>query len=228
MEMNQALKMLCEKYSVTAAVSIKDGEAIVDGKALPLLPWRAERRFVEFRNHVNGKYLKGISTMRVCHIAEAGADLFDILYREIDVCEWILGAKVCEIFAIRSDKALNAIAKTDKGYICTLELAATLAAGAEVIDKHEIIAEHGVICDRVVDTQVPQSSIYVFGTDGKKNTYTDVDAELFGLSVDDCAKIRSAFAIAKDGLDYTADAAHLAAVIAAAKRSLETLENVKL
>ena len=76
-------------------------------------------------------------------------------------------------------------------------LATTLKPTDNVIDKHEIIAQKGVICDRAVDTQVPQSSIYIFGSDGNRETYTDVDAELFGLNVLDCARVRAAFEIAK-------------------------------
>ena len=227
MKLNNALGMLCEKYSVDKAVTIvDDNTVVVDGVSSALLPWRAERRFIEFRNLVCGTYVKGISTMRVCHIDSKKKDLFDILYREIDICENVLCSKVCEIFAIANDKALNVIAKTDKGYICTLELAATLAKDAEVIDKHEIIAEKGVICDRAVDTQIPQSSIYVYGSNGKSTTYTDVDAELFGMSYEDCAKVRQAFDIAKNGLNLNSDAAHLEAVVAAAKKSIETLENI--
>jgi len=227
MDINNALKMLCDKYSVNKNVEIVGATATVDGKALPLLPWRAERRFVEFKNLVTGDFVKGISTMRVCHIDSKDKDLFEILYREIDICEWTLSSKICEIFAIKNDNALNVIAKTDKGYICTFELATTLNDDAEVIDKHEIIAEKGVVCDRTVDTQVPQSSIYVFGSEGNTK-YTDVDAELFGLNINDCAKVRFAFDIAKNNIDTTTDDEHICLVVNGAKKSTETMENIIL
>lgn len=228
MDINKSLEMLCEKYSVNKNVVIDNDSVVVDGKKMPFMPWRAERRFIEFKNLADGEFVKGISTMRVCHIDNTQKDLFDIFYREADICEWVLDTKIKEIFAIKNDKALNVIAKTDKEYICTFELATTLKPTDNVIDKHEIIAQKGVICDRAVDTQVPQSSIYIFGSDGNRETYTDVDAELFGLNVLDCARVRAAFEIAKSNLDLTQSAKHLSDVVNAAKKSVDTLENIIL
>lgn len=229
MTLQEALEKLLKKYSVPAKVSFTtDGNILCNGEKRILLPWRHERRFIEFRNLVNEGYLKGLSTVRVCHIGAEGRDLFDLLYREADICEWITGSRICEIFAIRNDRALNAIAKTDTASVFTFELAATQSKNAPVIDKHEVIAEKGVICDRAVDTQVPQSSIYVLGSDGSRQEYTDVDAELYGMLPDECAKVRQAFLIARDGLDLQADAEHLSAVTEAAKRSVRTTENIRL
>ena len=91
---------------------------------------------------------------------------------------------------------LNAIAKTDDDIVCTIEIAATLKEGETPIDKHEIIAQHGIACDVVVDAQLKQDSIYVFGENNKK--YTDVDFELYGLSVENIAVVRAAFSIAQN------------------------------
>ncbi len=226
---NSAVEFLLQKYSVRQSVSfLPDGEVNVNGKALPLLPWRSERRFIEFKNLVHEGYLKGLSTVRVCHIDAEGSDLYRILYREADICEWITGTRIREIFAIRNDRALNAIAKTDAGTVFTFELAATQSKTAPVIDKHEVIAEKGVICDRAVDTQVPQSSVYVLGSDGSRQEYTDVDAELYGMDPATCAEVRQAFLIARDGLDFRADAEHLNAIVAAARESVRTVENIRL
>ena len=129
------------------------------------------------------------------------------------------------MFAIGDiEHAINIIAKTASGYICTFEISATLPHGASVIDKHEIIAQSGVVCDRAADTQIPQNSIYVYGD--KEEKYNDVDAELFGLTVDESAVIRSAFEIAKNNLDLTRDVASLNRLIVAVKKSLDSTENV--
>jgi hypothetical protein len=69
-----------------------------------------------------------------------------------------------------------------------------LPDGAEIIDRHEIIARRGVASDRVVDTQVPQSSIYTY-TAEKETRFTDTDAEIFGLSQDDVNIVRAAFKV---------------------------------
>ncbi|NLF73919.1 MAG: hypothetical protein GX575_33335, partial [Candidatus Anammoximicrobium sp.] len=60
------------------------------------------------------------------------------------------------------------------------------------IDRHELIARRGVACDRVVDTQVPQDSVYALTADGESR-YTDTDAELFGLEPDEVLLVRAAY-----------------------------------
>ena len=124
---------------------------------------------------------------------------------------------------------MNCIVETDNGCVCTIELAATLEEGERNIDKHEIITDGGVACDRVVDTQMPQQSIYVFGKE--KQAYMDTDAELYGYKESEINIIRAAFAIAKNSdvcKEKCAKQLHLDKVIAAAKESLEKLENVKV
>ncbi len=224
--MQTKLEMLLEKYSV-GKTAVLDGEGVVvDGKALPLLPWRNERRFVELRKLVADGELTGISTMRILRIVHRGEDLEKQMAREIDLAQFILGSKVHEIFAIGDlEHAVNMIAKTVDGYVCSFELSATLSEQADVIDKHEIIAIGGVACDRAADTQVPQNSIYVYG-EGDAMKYTDVDAELFGLNIDQCAVVRAAFETAKSEVDLSADVAQVKAVVAAAKESLATLKNI--
>ncbi len=147
------------------------------------------------------------------------------LYRQTDIAQFILGSKIQEIFAIGDwNHAVNLIAKTADGYIISFELSATLAKGTPVIDKHEIIAVSGVACDRAADTQIPQNSIYVYGQESA--VYTDVDAELFGLTAEECALVRSAFAVAKNGTDLAAEVSSARAVVAAAEQSMAALENI--
>ena len=62
------------------------------------------------------------------------------------------------------------------------------------MDRHEIIARRGVACDRTVDTQVPQASIYEFTAAGEKR-FTDTDTELFGFETDEILLIRAAYAV---------------------------------
>ena len=76
-----------------------------------------------------------------------------------------------------------AIFLENKGAVCTIEISATLANGEIPKDKHEIISQRGIACDVVVDAQLKQDSVYVFGTENKK--FTDVDFELYGLSIEE-------------------------------------------
>ena len=229
--MQKGLNLLLEKYSVAADATLSaDGRTVViNGDCIPTLPYENERRFIELRNLVILGRVGNMCTYRIGHTAKRGTDLFVLLAREIGILEFTVDSKVTEIFAIAGENTMNCIAETANGCVCTIELGATLDASATDVDKHEIITDNGVACDRVVDTQIPQSSIYVFGKN--EATYLDTDAELYGYSELAINTIRNAFALAKDaGARATAKAkhAHIQKVVEAAKQSLATLENVKV
>ncbi len=228
--MQKGLDILLEKYSTAVEAELKCPCAVkVNGNTVPLLPWESERRFVELRNLVVQKRVGNMCTYRIGYTTNKGADLFDVLKREAGIIEFTVDSVITELFAIAGKNTMNVIAETANGCVCTIELAATLPEGEAVVDKHEIITDNGIACDRVVDTQVPQNSIYLFGEE--KAAYTDVDAELFGYSADEVAVIRNAFAVCKseEQQAHNTEADNrLDKVVTAAKKSLETLENVKV
>lgn len=198
LNLQEKLEFLLDKYSVETKAVLKDYKTVlIDGKEIPTLSYRLERRFIELKNIVQGGTLQGISVMRVARIVEKGADVFAELYREMDLCQYILGRKIVAVTAMQNDNTLNVIATAEGGIVCTIEVSATLAKGEIPKDKHEIISQRGIACDVVVDAQLKQDSLYVFGSENKK--YTDVDFELYGLSIEDIAVVRSAFTIAQKG-----------------------------
>ena len=214
--LQEKLDFLLDKYSVSKKAVLKDSDTVViDGKELPLMAYKTERRFLELKNMVANGTLSGISVMRVARIVEKGSDLYATLGRQLDICQYVLGRKIRSVMAMENDIVLNAIASTVDGVVCTLEISATLQKGEAPKDKHEIIAEHGIGCDVVVDAQLKQDSIYVFGAENKK--FTDVDFELYGLSVEDVAVVRTAFGLAKQD-DY--------AEILACKANIDTLADL--
>lgn len=229
--MQKGLNYLLDKYSVnTKAVLSTDGKTVkINGEDIPVLPWEYERRFVELRNLVVLGRVGNMCTYRIGHTAKKGADLMELLKREVGIMEFTINSRAKEIFAIASSSAMNCIVESENGCVCTIELGATLEEGERDIDKHEIITDSGVACDRVVDTQMPQESIYVMGKN--KKVFMDTDAELYGYSEIEINTIRTAFALAKsEELSMAAKEknSHLDKVIEAAKASLSALENVKV
>ena len=229
--MQKGLDLLLNKYSVSAkAVLSADGKTVViDGKEVPVLPWESERRIIELRNLVVTGRLGNMCTYRIGHTAKKGTDLFEMLAREVGILEFTVNSTAKEVFAIAGKNTMNCIVETENGCVCTIELGATLGEGQRDIDKHEIITDNGVGCDRVVDTQMPQESIYVYGKN--KQAFMDTDAELYGYAEIQINTIRNAFAAAKNVAVQEANVAkwaHIQKVVAAAKASLATLENVKV
>ena len=224
-KLQEKLDFLLEKYSVDVKAVLKDKKTIiVNGKEIPTLPHRSERRFLELKNIVNNGILVGISVMRVARIVEKGLDIYSELYRELDICEYILLRKIKSIMVMQNDNVLNAIATTEDGIVCTIEISATLQKGEAAKDKHEIISHRGIACDVVVDAQIKQDSIYVYGNENKK--YTDVDFELYGLSIEEIAVIRAAFAVVqnKNYDEMTTIDANLLKLVDLAKKSAKSGE----
>jgi hypothetical protein len=71
-----------------------------------------------------------------------------------------------------------------------------MPSGSELVDRHEIIARRGIASDLVVDTMIPQHSIYSC-TDRGEYRYRDVDMELFGFNEEQIDHVRSAFHVLK-------------------------------
>ena len=227
--MQKGLDLLLDKYSVSSkAVLSADGKTVAIDKAnVPVLPWESERRFIELRNLVVLGRLGNMCTYRIGHTTQRDKDIFELLAREIGILEFTVNSSVKEIFAIAGKNTLNCIAETKNGCVCTIELATTLESSAQDIDKHEIITDNGVGCDRVVDTQTPQQSIYVYGKENK--VYCDTDAELYGYKEIEINTIRNAFNLAKNQgarVENLAKYEHIKKVVNCAKVSLDTMQNV--
>jgi hypothetical protein len=96
-----------------------------------------------------------------------------------------------------------------------------LPKDAAPLSRHEIIARRGVASDQVVDVQVPQSSIYTY-TAEKTECFTDVDAEIFGLSQSDVHLVRAAFkvlSVPETAGEWMAQDSHIKELVNEAKQS---------
>lgn len=248
----EALRQLLAKYSAPApsvwklalAVGEIDATAttFISGAQLiqrplspaliPLLPWREERRFTELRTIVEKETVQNVSLLRFRCFSPAGTEsLKELLYREFDLCEWIGGGTVSNIFStITRDSVANIILRLSNGVVASVEASILQPAGSARQDRHEVIASRGVACDRVVDSQVAQESIYLFQSD-RSAVYTDTDAELFGFAPEAVTLIRAALRqcqkpAALDALH--ARHQHLTAIVDAAFRSSTTNRRITL
>lgn len=195
--LQQKLDFLLEKYSVEDRPVLKnDKEFSIGDKVYPVLSHRTERKFTELKNIVNNGTLEGVSVMRTVRIVEKNKDIYEELYREIDICRYVLQKEMKSVMVYDNGNVLNAILSADDDIVCTIEIAATLNEGDIPKEKHEVIAKRGTACDIVVDSQIRQDSIYIFGENNEK--YTDVDFELYGLSYDEINTVRNVFFVSRD------------------------------
>ncbi len=228
-KLQEKLDFLLEKYQVENKIALKnENTATIDSKDIPLLSHRCQRQFIELKNIALGGTLVGISVIRVARIIEKNKDLYEALYREFDLCQWILNEEIVQVTAMRNLNVLNVIATTKSGIVCTIEISSTLKKGERPVEKHEIISQRGIACDVVVDAQLKQDSIYVYGNENKK--YTDVDFELYGLSIEEIAIVRSAFSLAQNTnyADNLESDIKLKKLIEATEKSVQNSERVVL
>ena len=200
-----ALNGLLQKYDVKPdnTLNLLPGWNFIGKKLqngdLPLLTWRVNRKFTELQKIVSAGVVEDVSMLRFsCFGSSDKWSLEALMYKEFDLCEFLTGGKIISLHATLSDNlAGNVIIKMDNGIIGSVEVGTQLPPRHSLIDRHEIIARRGVASDLVVDTQIPQSSIYTY-TDQDIETYKDVDNELFGFDELEVEHIRSAFEVMKN------------------------------
>jgi hypothetical protein len=215
--MNEALAGLLDKYAVDSpgpwqitdareppgaasdVLTLSPGELLIEPelpeRTVPLLAWRHQRRFVELKRLIDDETVSPLLMCRFACLTDGRTPLQAILYREFDLIQWLSGAPIVGIYASTADgRAANVIVRLAGGVVGSVEAGATLPGGTAMQDRHEMIARRGVASDRVVDTQVGQSSVYAWTSDGQQQ-HTDVDAELFGLEAEQIALVRSAFEV---------------------------------
>lgn len=206
------LARLLEKYGVNttlqkynlglvseaSAYSLLPGWQLLGGIAsetlIPLMPWRFRRSLVELRNLVQNEIVQRPCLLRFCFFTDETWTLEAQLYRELDIVEFVTGSKAQAVHTVLNrNRSGNVIVTLANGALCSMEVSNRLPLQASFIERHEIICERGVASDMVVDTQAPQSSVYLYTGKGRSE-YTDYDAELYGLDADEIDLTRAAYA----------------------------------
>ena len=220
----EALDKLVSKYEVPCTA-----EDLAED--IPLQQWRAARKYNELRNLISSNTVEHPCLLRFCHLTGTGTPLKEIIYREFDLCEFITGHKLTALHATFTDDCSgNIIVKLDNGVIGSVEIGNRLPEGTPEVDRHEIIGRRGVASDIVVDTQIPQQSIFLYTNEGGKS-YTDTDSELFGLSASEIENVRAKFEYLKDKSTrewHIAQDKRMKDAVAAAMESNETHKKIEL
>ncbi len=171
-----------------ASADLPDDPLLRTTIQVPLFTWRSERRYQEMRNVLRDDLVGKAVGMRIKHIAPEPAELQDLLVREIDLAQWILGKRVEQVFAaMNGDTYCNAVLSMGDGTKLSAEIG--VSKTKESIVLHEIVATRGTIADVAVDTQVVHYPVYVYSSNGTAS-YNDVDFELYGLDYARIALVR--------------------------------------
>ena len=181
-----------------------DSLILPDGRRVPLMKWRTHYKMKAFRSFSAGDAIRfgaahaaalsGPSVFRLQYAGRTGESLEKILFRELDLSEWLTGAKTRTIFAMRNRGVLHVTTCLDTGTVCILELSAALPPDADPVYKHELTTESGFVSDRAVDTQITPHGMYLMNDDGVE-AFDEVDTLTWGLNPDDAQTARAAYAL---------------------------------
>lgn len=236
-KVQDALDGLVKKYDIAfnRSIHMYPGWKFLNKKLapddIPLFCWRSNRKFVELYKITSGNVVEHVCMLRFCCLTDKSIDLSTLIYRECDLCEFIGQGKITSLHAtLTDDEGGNIIVKLDNGIICSVEIGNQLPWGSKMIDRHEIIARRGVASDLVVDTQIPQQSIYTYTEKGVTG-YKDVDNELFGLDDMEIEFVRSAFDFIKNPhykADYLLQHTHLSQLVNSAFASNKECRKIEI
>ena len=197
---------------------------ILEGRAIPLLPWRYEPRMNSMHGYGLRAPAENCSLNTVSFIGK-DTSLDALIYRELDISEYTLISKVESVTAFINKGACNLLAKCESGALAGIELGATMAPGTIPQFNHRLITKHGIATDRTVNNVVEQSGVYLFSDEDKRAIpFDDGEYYLYGLSVEESymAVFIRAIIVGRVNADELIEQdKHLKDVLAAAHKSAE-------
>ena len=185
-----------------AEVIFKDGFywLTVDGKKVPLYPWRQIMRLMNMRKSVLDRSIYDISVMKSECVEQRCFSILSLTMRECEICQWLLGDAIASVFAQTDNKnVLHMIARMKSGVLFSLDLTNGLNEGTRETNRHEIISSVGELCDLPVGMQYAAEDTYVFNSDlATPTSYTEVIIEDVLYTREEAQLIRDALTLIND------------------------------
>lgn len=171
-------------------ISAKDGEytdcLVLDGERYPLFWWRADPQIDMMRELAPERKICSMKLNRVCPKCWG---LEKLLYKELDIAEYIMDTRVKTVMNFRQGDSMNMLCTMENDRVSVFELGATLHDDAEEQGRHTYWGEDGMASDRVVSQKLPGKAVYLFTQDKPEpETYHDLFIYMYGLSRTDVLK----------------------------------------
>lgn len=150
-----------------------------EGKRIPLFTTRYDPRIRHIATY--GNTPEENSALNVYAFAGSDVSLDQLIYRELNIAEFILHSKVKKIMAFVNQKAANIIAVMENDTTANIDLGNTMAPGSPMQCQHRLITKHGMANDLSVTDMTVQHQVYIFGENGT-SVYDDDEYYLYGLN----------------------------------------------
>lgn len=233
MTIEDGVRNALEAYQAEPAVqwqyiSAKDGDYAdtleLDGVKYPLFWWRCDPQINTMQEKAPERK---ICSMKLNRSGAKSQGLERLLYKELDIAEYIMGSSVCSVMNFRNENAMNMLCTMENDRVALFELAAVLHDETPEQGRHSYWGEDGMASDRVVSQKVASEAIYLFTEDQKDpETYNDLFIYMYGLDRTDTLKATAIAEIImgrRDISDWLLRDAHYRRCIEAADRSAKTM-----
>ncbi len=171
-----------------------------NGHEIPLFSSRYEPRIRAVAGY--GSKPEDNSALNVYSFVGSDISLDRLIYRELDIAEFILHSKIKKITAFTNRNAVNLIAIMENGTSANIDLGNTMQPGAHYQCQHRLITNHGMANDLGVTDMTIQHQLYVFGAEGT-SIFDDDEYYLYGLNEEEVAKVLTIHAVITGHVDWS-------------------------
>ena len=159
---------------------------VLEGEQYPLFWWRSDPQ-VDMMHDLAPE--RKICSMKLNRTCPKSWGLEKLLYKELDIAEYMIGSSVKTVMNFRQGSSMNMLCTMENDRVAIFELGATLHDGTEEQGRHTYWGEAGMASDRVVSQKLPSRATYLFTQDQPQvQTYHDLFIYMFGLSATDVIK----------------------------------------
>lgn len=212
----------------------KEGEYIdtlvLEGREIPLFDVRYDHALLYLYEY--GEIKKDNSTLNVYSFTGSDVSLDQLMFKEMEIAEFLLHDRICAVTAFATPHAVNMILHMEDGTAANIDLGNTMAPGSQNQCQHRLITKRGTACDRSVAEMVVQNQVLVYGSNQTEPLYyDDNEVYLYGMSEEEIRKVMAIHAIINGKLDcseWAQKKARLIEAIAAVHESAKRCATVYL
>jgi len=159
---------------------------VLEGKEYPLFWWRADPQVDMMHDLAPERKPCSMKLNRTC---PKSWGLEKLLYKELDIAEYMLGSRVKSMMNFRQGDSMNMLCTMENERVALFELGATLHDDTDEQGRHTYWGEAGMASDKVVSQKLPSRAVYLFTRDkAEPTTYHDLFIYMYGLSHTDVMK----------------------------------------
>ncbi len=151
---------------------------IVDGEIIPLFWWRYDNQVFPLENLQ--EKMDSVSC-KLNTVSQKSIGLDSLIIRHFDIAEWFLKSKIKKLNCYKKGNSAVILLTMENDKVAMIELASTLNDGADEQGRMTIWGRKGMASNRVVSQKDLPQSIYVYHSDGRKETFNDLCITLYGL-----------------------------------------------